>query len=239
MFYNLIMIQWYNKSLCNWSCSFSDMSVSFLLGLLFPYIFFSPKKRKIKVMIKNLTTGRNCQAVILYDSQFTHTIERKRDREREKEKKRYNFHVLKAGLWWKYASVHSQVQGSTIYFVLAALTSTLPDHWPAWRLTSIAVCLESGQIQWRTNHPQLTEADRRPSGHLDRSESTLTSVDSPGEVRDVTLWATQQHSPYLLYWKGIVHNSNSVLKGVLDLFQGWCQNIKKFRIFFQNHGLYL
>lgn len=32
-------------------------------------------------------TGRNCQAVILYDSQFTHTIERKRDREREKEKK--------------------------------------------------------------------------------------------------------------------------------------------------------
>lgn len=53
-------------------------------------------------MIKNHTTGRNCQAVILYDSQFTHTIERKRDREREKgKKKRYNFHVLKAGLWWK------------------------------------------------------------------------------------------------------------------------------------------
>lgn len=49
-------------------------------------------------MIKNHTTGRNCQAVILHDSQFTHTIERKRDREREKEKKRYNFHVPKAGL---------------------------------------------------------------------------------------------------------------------------------------------
>lgn len=51
-------------------------------------------------MIKNHTTGRNCQAVILYDSQFTHTIERKRDRKgrrREKKKKRYNFHVLKAG----------------------------------------------------------------------------------------------------------------------------------------------
>ncbi len=44
MFYNLIMIQWYNKSLCNWSCSFSDMSISFLLGLLFPCHFFFPKK---------------------------------------------------------------------------------------------------------------------------------------------------------------------------------------------------
>jgi len=43
-------------------------------------------------MIKNHTTGRNCQAVILYDSQFTHTIERKRDREREKgEKKEIQF----------------------------------------------------------------------------------------------------------------------------------------------------
>lgn len=39
-------------------------------------------------MIKNHTTGRNCQAVILYDSQFTHTIERKRDREKEKEEKK-------------------------------------------------------------------------------------------------------------------------------------------------------
>lgn len=46
MFYNLIMIQWYNKSLCNWSCSFSDMSISFLLGLLFPcnFFFLFPKK---------------------------------------------------------------------------------------------------------------------------------------------------------------------------------------------------
>lgn len=39
-------------------------------------------------MIKNHTTGRNCQAVILRDSQFTHTIERKRDREREKEEEK-------------------------------------------------------------------------------------------------------------------------------------------------------
>lgn len=40
-------------------------------------------------MIKNHTTGRNCQAVILYDSQFTHTIERKRDRKgRRREKKK-------------------------------------------------------------------------------------------------------------------------------------------------------
>lgn len=65
-------------------------------------------------------TGRNCQAVILYDSQFTHTIERKRDREREKEKKkkrRYNFHVLKAGPRWKRASVHSEVQRSTRYIL--------------------------------------------------------------------------------------------------------------------------
>lgn len=42
-------------------------------------------------MIKNHTTGRNCQAVILYDSQFTHTIERKRDREREMGKKEIQF----------------------------------------------------------------------------------------------------------------------------------------------------
>lgn len=154
MIYNLIMIQWYNKSLCNWSCSFSDMSISFLLGLLFPWHFFS-QKRKIKVMIKNHTTGRNCQAVILHDSQFTHTIERKRDREREKEKKRYNFHVPKAGLWWKWASVHSEEQRSTTYiFALsAASTLTLPNHRPARRLTSIAVCSESGQIQLRPNHP--------------------------------------------------------------------------------------
>lgn len=54
-------------------------------GLLFPcncnvvFIFF--QKRKIKVMIqKNHMIGRNCQAVILDDSRFTHTIERKRDR---------------------------------------------------------------------------------------------------------------------------------------------------------------
>lgn len=113
MFYNLIMIQWYNKSLFNWSCSFSDMSM-LMMGLLFPCHFF--QKRKIKVMIKNHTTGRNCQAVILYDSQFTHTIERKRDRKgrrREKKKKRYNFHVLKAGPWLKWASVHSEVRRST------------------------------------------------------------------------------------------------------------------------------
>lgn len=111
MFYNLIMIQWYNKSLCNWSCSFSDMSLSFLLGLLFPCNFF--QKRKIKVMIKNHTTGRNCQAVILYDSQIHSHNREKRDREKEKGKKRYNFHVLKAGPWWKWASVHSEVQRST------------------------------------------------------------------------------------------------------------------------------
>lgn len=42
-------------------------------------------------MIKNHTTGRNCQAVILHDSQFTHTIERKRDREREEGKKEIQF----------------------------------------------------------------------------------------------------------------------------------------------------
>lgn len=45
-------------------------------------------------MIKNHTTGRNCQAVILYDSQFTHTIERKRDRKgrrREKKKREIQF----------------------------------------------------------------------------------------------------------------------------------------------------
>lgn len=59
------------------------MSISFLLGLLFPYLcFLFFQKRKIKVVIKNHTTGRNCQAVILFDSQFTHTIERKRDREK-------------------------------------------------------------------------------------------------------------------------------------------------------------
>jgi len=48
-------------------------------------------------MIKNHTTGRNCQAVILYNSQFTHTIERKRDRKGEGEIERYNCNVLKAG----------------------------------------------------------------------------------------------------------------------------------------------
>lgn len=80
MFYNLIMIQWYNKSLCDWSCSFSDMSIIFVGTVISLSLFF--QKRKIKVMIKNHTTGRNCQAVILYDSQFTHTIERNRETEK-------------------------------------------------------------------------------------------------------------------------------------------------------------
>lgn len=46
------MIQWYNKSLCNWSCSFFDMSMMILNGRYLRK-FFS-KKRKIKSTNENI-----------------------------------------------------------------------------------------------------------------------------------------------------------------------------------------
>lgn len=151
MFYNLIMIQWYNKSLFNWSCSFSDMSM-LMMGLLFPCHFF--QKRKIKVMIKNHTTGRNCQAVILYDSQFTHTIERKRDRKgRRRERKKKERDTI--FMFWRLVRDWNGHQFIVRYGEAHPATSTftLPNHRPAWRLTSIAVCSESGQNRWEPTRP--------------------------------------------------------------------------------------
>lgn len=118
MFYNLIMIQWYNKSSCNWSCSFPDMSISFFSGgLLFPcncnFLFFSfPKKEN-----KSHDWKKNPKT---YDRQKVpgcnpgwlpiHSHNREKERQikgigKKKKKKRYKFHVLKAGPWWRWAPV--------------------------------------------------------------------------------------------------------------------------------------
>lgn len=114
MFYNLIMIQWYNKSLFNWSCSFSDMSM-LMMGLLFSCHFFPKKENKSydqKPYDRQKLPG--CNPVWLPIHSHNREKERqKREKEREKKKKRYNFHVLKAGPWLKWASVHSEVRRST------------------------------------------------------------------------------------------------------------------------------
>lgn len=97
-------------------------------------------------------------------------------------------HVLKAGPWWEWAPVFVSFclgglrQRSTkLYFVLSVPLT--PDPPAFQRLTSIAACSESGRIQRQPIHPWL-RADWRPS--VRRSEPTLTSADSPKNVRQET-----------------------------------------------------
>lgn len=154
MFYILIMIQWYNKSLCNWSCSFSDMSISFLLGLLFPcHFFFLPKKENKSYDQKPYDRQKlpGCTPVGLPIHSHNREKERKRDREREKGKKGDTIFMF-----WRLEMGISSLWGAEkhkIYFALSETsTLTLPDWRLAQRLTSIAVCSGSGQIRWRPTH---------------------------------------------------------------------------------------
>lgn len=140
-------------------------------------------------------TGRNCQAVILFDSHFTHTIERDRERDIEKGQGIKEIHkfwrLVRDGnglqfLFCFLASVGGD-RSTKIYFVLSVTVT--PDPQAFQSLTSIAACSESGRIQRQPIHPWL-RADWRPS--VRRSEPTLTSADWPEDVRRDNITA-QQH----------------------------------------------
>lgn len=183
MFYNLILIQRYNKSLCNWSCSFTDMS---MLGL-FPYILlmmlsFFPKKENKKL------GGRNCQScnpVLLPIHSHNREKERRKGRKRKTKKKAIQlscsegWSVMERGI----SSWRGPEKRKWSFALSGTLTPTPPDPpWPSPRLTSIAACSESDRIRRRRpNRPWLKEAERRPSDPRRRSESSLTSAGSPGE----------------------------------------------------------
>ena len=92
------MIQWYNKSLFNWSCSFPDMSMLFLLGLLFPYIWFIFSSRKEnkggnqKPKDRQKLPGCNPVWLPIHSNNRERERERETDRQRrDMELKRYTF----------------------------------------------------------------------------------------------------------------------------------------------------
>lgn len=80
------MIQWYNKSLCNWSCSFPDMSILFLMGLLFPYLWFvlfSPPKQENKSCNQKANDRQKPPGCIpVWLPIHSHNRERERDTEK-------------------------------------------------------------------------------------------------------------------------------------------------------------
>lgn len=149
MFYNLIMIQWYNKSLFNWSCSFSDMSM-LMMGLLFSCHFFPKKENKSydqKPYDRQKLPGCNPVWLPIH----SHNREKERQK-REKERKKKRDTIF---MFWRLVRDWNGHQFIVRYEEAHPATSTftLPNHRPAWRLTSIAVCSESGQNQWEPTRP--------------------------------------------------------------------------------------
>jgi len=112
---------------------------------------------------------------------------------RRRKKKEIQFYVLKAGPQWKWASVHREVCKAAQYIFFALSATFNLTHQAARSLTSIPACSEPGRIRRRPIRPSLMEADRRPSGHLRRSESSPTSAGSPEDARERSTSTPEQN----------------------------------------------
>lgn len=172
-------------------------------------------------------TGRSCQTMVWLP---IHSHNRERDRERDIEKGQG---IKEMHMFWRlvrdgnglqflflFASVgwDREAQSYILYFLT-------PDPPAFQRLTSIAACSESGRIQRQPIHPWL-RADWRPS--VRRSEPTLTSADSPKNVRQETTTLQQWHGNAKLQKKKKINKFRfiSLLRKIrrnsaLTLFYTW------------------